>query len=266
MAFKGGISRLSEIIVDMFKTADSGKRIEIDSALRNEIRWFSGAPFEVGPGKILSSWRSYFPTFPINAYYLSLAAPTTSDTDPISTGDPLGIAPTAGHRGTIAIGTQKPNGITATTFIGLNADDVYINGGPVVTGRVLDRQLHAPVVPASDVFNTGAWQEIYKVLGIAVPSDARTALVRVSTRARATINAAGYWRLRVSDYDLGLRLVDYAVLHNYGDQYTDMSANFVALVPVDKLSTFDIRVDGTADPGGGGLFTRYGSISVTFYG
>lgn len=126
MAFSGGITRLSELVIDFLKTAADGKRIEIDSVTKNEIRFYSGVE-QAGwvPAKIFSGWRPYMPIAPVSVFYTAILAPGTTEVTP-GASDPLGLAGDP-PSGAITVGTKGWN-LPDETFISLSADSVLVNG------------------------------------------------------------------------------------------------------------------------------------------
>lgn len=54
MGFRQPLTRLSELIADIFKTASSGARIEISAADASKIRFYSGDPAETAPASVSS--------------------------------------------------------------------------------------------------------------------------------------------------------------------------------------------------------------------
>lgn len=127
MGFRGQASRLSELVIDFLKTAESGRRIEIDNVTRNEIRFYSGFTGETAPAKVYSSWRPYMPSFPVSAFYTAILAPGTDNAP--NANDPLGLLGPPPN-GAITVGTRSTN-LPDTTFIGLGADAVMIDADTV---------------------------------------------------------------------------------------------------------------------------------------
>lgn len=244
------------IIGGTFKTAASGERLEMNTTANgSQVSFYTGEFDETGPGAIRVNY-SVDGGSGDDLYYVAIAPPAIQGS----------AAPTHNlliMNKSTAFG-NKTEVQSVANKVSIYGDEVQMygdtraNGSPIVTGGLIRRDYYAPG-PSGPVFNTGAYQTIYQITGVAVPGNARTAYVTARARGRSTINAAGQWKLQVFNAE------DYQRTNNNSDQYQDMGAHMSALVSVVGYASLDLYIFGSADSGGGGVFTAIGGFTVSFY-
>lgn len=257
MSFRGGVTRLSELIADvitgaLIRTRESGRRLEINTDPNaSAIRFYTGDAGESGPATVRVSTGVDGPTGDA-LYLMELRPPGLPGLDTT-------------YPALMVMSKDRADG-TKKTEVQAYADRVALfgqvlaNGGNVVgTKRVGFYNL--PVTPVGDLPNNGFWYTVYSVQ-VPVPAGAKTALITGRAVARAGVTAAGYWRLRVYD------LEDEVRFYNEGDVYQDLSATMTTIVGgVEAFTFLTLYIYGNNDATSSGYIdTRQGHFSITYYG
>lgn len=125
--------------------------------------------------------------------------------------------------------------------------------------------------------NNGVEYSVYRVDGIAIPSNAQMGMVTARTSARAAYNSAGSWNLYVrygtpAGALTGWEKVTYTVVHNLGDQYASFNTTLQTWITATgtgfggAYNRLDVYVNAAADAAGAPWSLHAGSIRIDWVG